>query len=171
MSRLGIVTYGHSTLRKKAVKVTNFDKNLRILVQDMVETMRDSNGIGLAAPQINKSIQLLVVDMSLIDENEDYKAFINPEITFFSEEEESMEEGCLSIPGINEVVTRPETIQLNYQDEDGNSQELEASGLLAVVLQHEIDHLNGIMFTDHLSPIRKRLLGNKLNALESVGMV
>ena len=171
MARLGVITYGHETLRKIAEKVTEFDKDLRILIQDMVETMRESNGIGLAAPQINKSIQLLVVDKNLIDENEDYMAFINPEITYFSEDKETMEEGCLSIPGINEDVTRPEKIKLNYQNEYGDAHQLEADGLQAVVIQHEIDHLNGIMFTDHLSPIRLRLLANKLKSLESIGLV
>ena len=171
MARLGVITFGHETLRKIADKVTEFDEDLRILIQDMVVTMRDSNGIGLAAPQINKSIQLLVVDKNLIDENEDYIAFINPEIMYFSEEKETMEEGCLSIPGINEEVTRPEKIKLNYQDEYGDAHQIEADGLLAVVIQHEIDHLNGILFTDYLSPIRSRLLANKFNSLESVGLV
>jgi len=171
MSRLGIVTYGHSTLRKVCRKVTQFDDKLKDLIADMVETMRVSDGIGLAAPQVNHCIQLLVVDRHLIDEMFDYEAFVNPRIMENSAEVETMEEGCLSIPGINEDVTRPEKIKVLYQDESGHDHEIEAEGMLAVVLQHEIDHLNGIMFVDHLSPLRKRLLAVKLSQIEKMGMV
>lgn len=171
MARLGIITYGHPTLRLEAIEITKFNKQLHSLIDDMVETMRESNGIGLAAPQVNRSIKLLVIDMSLIDENLDYQAFINPNIVEFSEEKDSMEEGCLSIPGINEEVIRSSSIKVEYQDEEGVPQLLEADDLLAVVLQHEIDHLNGIMFTDRLSPMRKRLIAGKLKSLEAVGLV
>ena len=171
MSRLGIITYGHPTLRKVCKKVTLFDDKLKDLIADMVETMRVSDGIGLAAPQVNYSIQLLVVDRHLIDETFDYEAYVNPRIMDNSTELDSMEEGCLSIPGINEEVTRPEKIKVLYQDESGHDREIDAEGMLAVVLQHEIDHLNGIMFVDHLSPLRKKLLGVKLSQIEKMGMV
>ena len=171
MARLGIITYGHPTLRKVAREVTVFDKKLRKLISDMVETMRDANGIGLAAPQVNHSIRLLVVDTGLIDDESDFEAFINPVIIEASDALETMEEGCLSLPGISEEVTRPERIKVAYQDEKGRHREIVADGLYAVVIQHEIDHLDGTLLTDHLSTIRRKLVSGKLSELESVGLV
>jgi peptide deformylase len=170
MARLGIITYNHPTLRKVGKKISEVDAEIKKLISDMVETMRETDGIGLAAPQVNRSLQLLVVDMNLIDENLDYEVFINPEITWKSEETETMEEGCLSLPGINEEVTRAESVSVEYTDENGELKKIDADGLLAVVLQHEIDHLNGTLFIDHLPPLKLKLLAGKLAEIEEIGV-
>jgi peptide deformylase len=171
MARLGIITFNHPTLRKVGKKVEKFDDELKKLIADMVETMRDANGIGLAAPQVNRSLQLLVIDMGLIDENLDYEAFINPVIEQISDDFDQMEEGCLSLPGINEFVERPRTITVRYQNEAGEEKIVNATDLLAVVLQHEIDHLNGVFFIDHLAAIKRRLLAGKLEEIARLGVV
>lgn len=163
-----IITYGHPTLRKKAARITKFDENLKKLAEDMIETMQVSDGIGLAAPQINKSIQIIVIGMDLIDEKWKPRAFVNPKIVAYSDETDIMEEGCLSIPGIREDVVRPIGIKVRFQNLDGSEEEWEVNGLLARVFQHEIDHLNGILFTDRVSPLKKKLLEPKLEQLRSL---
>ncbi len=159
-----VIKYGNPILRMKAKRIEKIDREVIQLVDEMIEIMRAEEGIGLAAPQIAKSISLLVVDHSLIDEDGIPKAYLNPEI--LSEEGESvMEEGCLSIPDIREEVTRPEKIKLRYQDIEGNAHEIQCDGLLARVLQHEIDHLNGILFVDRISSVKKKLLQKKLKQI------
>lgn len=159
-----VIKYGNPILRMKAKRIEKIDDEIHSLVKDMIETMREEEGIGLAAPQVARSIALLVVDHSLIEEGAEAKAYLNPEI-LAGEGESTMEEGCLSIPDIREEVTRPEKIRLRYQDIQGETHEEEFNGLLARVLQHEIDHLNGVLFVDRISSVRKQLLNKKLRQI------
>ncbi len=151
---------GDEVLRTVATPVEKFDKKLRYLVDDMFETMYDAEGIGLAAPQVGESIRLLVVDVSDIEEDKEPTAFINPEI-IDSTGSSTVEEGCLSIPGAREEVTRPERIRVKYNDVDGKQFEEEFSGWMARVLQHEIDHLDGVLFIDYLSPVKQKIIESK----------
>ncbi len=165
-----IYIIGSSVLRKKAKEIDETYSNLPKLIDDMWETMYSSDGVGLAAPQIGKSIRLLVMDASsLADEDPTLKDFkkvlINAEIVEYSEDRGSMSEGCLSIPGINEEVKRPNRIVIEYYDENFEFHEEEHFGFAARVIQHEYDHLEGILFTDKVSPIRKRLLKKRLQAI------
>lgn len=137
------------------------------LVADMFETMDAANGVGLAAPQIGMSIRLFVVDTEpMVEDDDDEKgvrmAFINPQIVDETGEEWKFEEGCLSIPGIREDVSRHDTIRIKYQDTDWNEHEEEIDGILARVIQHEYDHIEGILFTDHITSFKKKLIKNKL---------
>ncbi len=151
---------GDPVLRKKGEPVTVFDKALQKFAEEMIEIMREEDGIGLAAPQIGISKQILVTDASELIDGEYPRVFINPELieTFG---ESVMEEGCLSIPGVREEVTRPEKIILKYQNERGETFTEEYSDWMARILQHEIDHLNGILFVDRISPVKRRLLINQ----------
>jgi len=151
---------GDPTLRQKAKDVINFDARLRKTINRMIELMHEEEGIGLAGPQVGISERLLVVDISSIEKSETPKAFINPEIMAM-EGESTIEEGCLSIPGVREEVTRPEKITLVYQDETGQRKQDHFDGWMARVLQHEIDHLNGVLFVDYISPLKKQLLINQ----------
>jgi len=170
---LPVVAYGMPVLRKKGKEITPDYPRLQELIDNMFETMYASDGVGLAAPQIDKSIRLFVIDaepFSNIDdinekEKENLKGqrvFINPTILEESGEEWNFTEGCLSIPGINEDVKRKEKIKIEYYDRDFNKHAEEIDGLLARVIQHEYDHIEGVLFTDYLSPLKKRLLKRKL---------
>ncbi|HEY3296045.1 MAG TPA: peptide deformylase [bacterium] len=162
---LEIIKYGHPTLRVKCERVTEFNEELRELADSMFLTMAENEGVGLAASQVNRRIQMLVVGVPIKDSDEMlHLAIVNPEIVE-GRSSWDYEEGCLSIPDIRENVTRPEIIKLNYQDLEGKPHTLETGGMLARVLQHEIDHLNGILFVDRLSPIRRALLKNRLKDL------
>lgn len=161
---------GSSVLRKKAEEIDRDYPDLQQVIENMWETMYNADGIGLAAPQIGKSIRLLVMDAStLADDDPSLKDFkkvlINAKITELSDDEELMSEGCLSIPGINEDVKRSNKITLEYYDENFVLHKEKYSGFSARVIQHEYDHLEGILFTDKLSAIRKRLLKSKLLAI------
>lgn len=161
-----VIIYGHPTLRKRAETITVFDDELREFAREMFATMEDYEGIGLAAPQVDRSIRLLVIGLPEEEtENVFYMAIANPVIKEPTGEWE-MEEGCLSIPEIRDHVTRPEAITLEYDTLTGEHKTMKASGMLARVLQHEIDHLNGILFIDHLSPVRRTLLSGRLKRLE-----
>ncbi|MBN2433165.1 MAG: peptide deformylase [Acidobacteria bacterium] len=162
---LTIRVYGDDVLRRPAGTVTSFDEQLATLVQDMAETMYSAPGIGLAAPQVGVSRRIIVVDISHNDHQDQLYALINPEVVERSEENDRMEEGCLSIPGVNEAVVRPTWVKIRAQDVQGNEVEIEAEGLLARCFQHEIDHLNGILFVDRLVPFRKKLIRGKLKKL------
>lgn len=151
MLTLKIVTYGNPILRQKARKVEKIDKSIRALAEKMIRTMHKADGIGLAAPQIGKSIRLFVVDVSPIQEGAEPMAFINVEI-LKTEGNVPYNEGCLSIPGVSAEVWRPEKIQLRFTDLDGREQEGVAEGILARVIQHETDHTDGKLFIDYLSP-------------------
>lgn len=140
--------YGNPVLRKKTVPVTQFDENLKGLVQDMIETMLVSDGVGLAAPQIGESIRLVIVDPSPDEGGITRLVLINPELTPVGEGTEVAEEGCLSVPGIYARVKRFSRIQVKAQDVDGNPLNFEAEGFTARIIQHETDHINGILFVD-----------------------
>ena len=171
---LPIVAYGDPVLRKKAVEIPEDYPNLKELVENMFETMYGASGVGLAAPQIGKAIRLFVVDATPFADDEDLskeeqerlktfkKAFINPQILEETGDEWAFSEGCLSIPGINEDVFRCPNIKIKYQDEDFNEYVEEFDGLLARVIQHEYDHIEGILFTDKLSSLKKRIIKSKL---------
>lgn len=172
MSVLPIVTYDDEVLRKKAKPVKKDSEQLQQLIDDMFDTMYNSDGVGLAAPQVGELLRIFVADASPMMDEEDESAveepivLINPEITFQSEEEVEMEEGCLSIPGVNASVTRPEKIAVKYLDRDFKEQELEVDGWWARVIQHETDHLDGILFLDHLSFFKRKLLSSKLKEID-----
>jgi len=147
---------GDPVLRRKTEKIVIFDKHLQDMVKNMIKTMHREEGIGLAAPQIGQSKKVLVIDISPLEEDHQPQAFINPEI-LEKEGESTVEEGCLSIPEVREEVIRPEKIRLKYRDESGEEHDEYYDGWMARVLQHEIDHLNGILFVDHISPVKRRL--------------
>jgi len=155
MLRIRII--GDDVLREDAAEVTEFDDNLKRLTDEMIETMHDNDGIGLAAPQVGISKRLLVTDITEIDPKYGPMVFINPEI-IDADGEVTMEEGCLSIPEIRESVSRPKEITMRYQTTDGEERTEVFDDWMARVLQHEIDHLNGILFTDYLSPVKQKLL-------------
>ena len=166
-----IIEYPEPLLRLKAKKVETFDNELKILVEDMAETMWDAPGIGLAAPQVAQSVRVIVVDVTEPGEEKSYMALVNPEIVEH-EGTQVDEEGCLSVPELTAQVQRYKKITVNYQREDGTSEQLLAEDRFAVVLQHEIDHLNGILFIDHLSPLKRNLYKKKrkkMLALEQTG--
>lgn len=165
MAVLKIRKYGDPVLRQKAASVTEFDVNLAKFAADMIETMQAAKGIGLAAPQVGFSTALCIVDVGLIEEGAAPQVFVNPEILEVFGEEQALEEGCLSIPEVTDDVVRQEGIRLRYQDLEGQTHEIAVKGLFARVLQHEVDHLHGIFFTDRLSPFRRKMLAKKLRAI------
>jgi len=162
-------------LRQRAQPVTEAPASLRPLVDDMFETMVAEPGIGLAAPQVGVSQRLVVIESVAEDDAGDVLAprlvLVNPEITWFSEDRVPYEEGCLSVPDITESVDRPRAIRFRYTDLDGATLERQTAGLLARVVQHEIDHLNGILFVDRLSLVKKQLLRKKLRQLAAAPRV
>lgn len=168
---LPIYTYGQPVLRKIAQDIDNTYPELNTLIEDMWDTLADSEGIGLAAPQIGRDIRLVVIDLDVLKEDmPEYegfrKVFINAHIEEYDNTEtSSSEEGCLSLPAIHERVVRPTRIRVKYMDEDFNEHEEWIEGYLARVMQHEFDHLDGKMFVDRLSPLRKQLIKSKLRAL------
>lgn len=153
-----IVLMGDPVLRERAAEVTAFDDDLRELVEDMFETMYHAEGVGLAAPQIGIRKRIFVIDVR-DDEDEagGRYALINPEIVEASSEQEKAPEGCLSIPGLEEIVQRPARVVLRAKDPEGREVEVEGDDLLGRALQHELDHLNGVLFLDHLSPLKRKL--------------
>ncbi len=163
-----ITVFGDPILRKKAEPVTSDFQNLKGFIENMFDTMYKSDGVGLAAPQVGQAIRIFVIDSEIDDEDElpgIKKAFINPEILEKSGDEWIMNEGCLSLPEIREDVLRPETVKIKYVDEDFNQHIETYSGFTSRVIQHEYDHLEGIMFVDYLNPLRKRILKSKLSAI------
>ena len=156
--------YGDLILRKKALAITEFDDELRAFAEQMKSDMYESDGIGLAAPQVGKSVRLVVVDVTA-GEQEPY-LLINPDIFYFSEEKEDYDEGCLSVPDITLPITRPSIISVRARDENGEEFTLEnIDGLFARAVQHEVDHLDGILFVDRASPVRRQLISGKLKKL------
>jgi peptide deformylase len=165
-----IVVYGHPVLRKVAVDIDRDYPDLPKLIDDLFETMYHSDGLGLAAPQIGKSIRIFVIDGKPIAEDEpalaDFKkVFINARITERCGELQPMNEGCLSIPNLREEVMRESHIRINYYDENWVNHDEVFDGYRARIIQHEYDHLDGILFTDKVSPLRRRLLKGKLTAI------
>ena len=142
-------------LRLVSKTIERVDDDLRRLIDDMIETMHDAPGVGLAAIQVAEPIRLLVIDTAKKDEPPTPQVFINPEILWSSEQKGTYEEGCLSIPEYYEEVERPTEVKVRYMDLDGKTHEIEANGFLATVLQHEIDHINGVLFIDHISKLKR----------------
>jgi len=166
MAKLDILRYPDPKLQTVAKPVQAVDARIRALVTDMLETMYDANGIGLAATQVNVHERLVVIDVS---ENRDEPiVLINPTITWMCDERVKGEEGCLSVPGIYDGVERATAIKVSAQDADGKTRELEAEGLFAVCVQHELDHLMGKVFVEYLSPLKRNRIKNKfLKALRN----
>lgn len=168
---LPIYIYGQPVLRKESADIEKDYPNLKELLANMFETMEEANGVGLAAPQIGLNIRVVVIDLDVLSEDfPEYKGFkkgfINPHIIEYDETNtESLEEGCLSLPGIQEKVTRPTRIHVQYLDEDLNEHDEWVEGYQARVMQHEFDHLDAKMFIDRISPLRKQLIKSKLKAL------
>jgi peptide deformylase len=159
MSRLSILEFPDPRLRRVAKPVDQVGPKERQLAQDMLETMYEARGIGLAATQVNEGIRLVVMDLS--EAHDEPRFFINPEIVGRSGSQ-TCEEGCLSVPGVYAEVERSENISVRALDLDGKPFELEADGLLAVCIQHEIDHLDGKVFVDYLSPLKRRMVEKRL---------
>ena len=168
---LPIYTYGQPVLRKVAEDITPDYPELEKFIRDMYDTLADSEGIGLAAPQVGKSIRVVIIDLDVLSEDypeyKNYKhTFINPHIIEVDDSEtETLEEGCLSLPGLHERVTRPKRIHVKYLDDKFNEHDEWVDGYLARVMQHEFDHLEGKVFTDRITPMRKQLIKGKLKAL------
>jgi peptide deformylase len=176
---LPICIYGHDVLREVAQPIEGASEEVATLIRDMVETMYHAEGIGLAAPQVGKPLQIFVVDVAhladQIAEEHDGKpppvlngpqVFINPIIEEVPDSESvGFEEGCLSIPALREFVDRPESVSITYQDGDFQGREFVARGMLARVIQHEYDHLQGVLFVDHLSALKRRLLRRRLRQI------
>jgi peptide deformylase len=155
MATRTILTLPDPRLRLVSKPVGKVDAAIRKLVEDMFETMYGAPGIGLAAVQVGVPRRVVTMDLAKKDEPKNPKVYINPEILWASEERTTYEEGCLSIPEYYEEVERPTQVKVRYTDLDGNAQEVEANGLLATCLQHEVDHLNGVLFIDHISKLKR----------------
>ena len=160
MSDLKILIFPNPKLRKVARKIEKFDKGLEILAQNMLKTMYDADGIGLAATQVDVHIRLVVMDLS--EERNDPRVFVNPEYEILDKSPFIYEEGCLSIPDFKEEISRPSRILLKWQDLQGNFHEDEPDGIFTVCAQHEIDHLDGKLFVDYLSSIKRDRIRKKL---------
>jgi len=161
---LEIYLYGSEILRSSCRPVERFDDELRELCDGMIQAMTREDGIGLAAPQVGRDLRMLIAR----DERDGWPRIlplVNPELTFLSTERASFSEGCLSLPGITADVERPVRIEAAYQDLNGNSCELDDDGLLARIIQHEFDHLEGVLFVDHLPLLKRKLLAKKLKSL------
>ena len=161
MAVLDIEVLGSRVLREKAAPLEAVTDEVRRLVRDMFDTMYHAEGIGLAAPQVGISQRVLVVDVTNEDERRHVHALVNPVVVESSRETEKATEGCLSIPGIEEGVTRPVRVEVEALSPDGEPVRIEADGLLARALQHEVDHLNGMLFIDRLSPLKRGILLKK----------
>ena len=160
MALLPILEFPDPRLRKVASPVTVFDAKLEVLIDDMFETMYDSQGIGLAATQIDVHKRLLVIDVS--ESKDSPLVFINPSFEIIEDELSEYDEGCLSVPGFYETVSRPKGIKVQAQDRKGEKFEIEAEGILATCIQHEIDHLDGKLFVDYLSNLKRNRIRGKL---------
>src|SRR6056297_2605111 len=167
---LPIYVYGSPVLRKVARPVEQNEEGLDEFIDNLWDTMYQSDGIGLASPQVGKSVRIFVIDGTPLEEDDpslkDFKVtFINPEILDRQGDDKTYEEGCLSIPNIREEIVRPEKVRIRYYDRDWNLHEEEYGGIAARIIQHEYDHLQGVLFTDKVAPLKKRMLRNKLNAI------
>ena len=167
---LPVYTYNHAVLKQKTASIGDMTDELNTFIDDMFETMYNANGIGLAANQVGKGLSVTVIDtQSSRDEDaaaaSEQLVLINPVIEAFSDNEEEFEEGCLSLPDFHDVVIRPTAIQVRYLDRSMKEQVREVDGILSRVMQHEIDHLNGMYFFERLSPIRRTLANGKLKRI------
>jgi peptide deformylase len=163
---LPIYTFDQSVLRKKAKQIKVADDGLVALASDMLETMHQANGIGLAANQVGSLQRIIVVDLSGMEEIKDFVPLVmlNPQV-IFEEGQSVLEEGCLSLPDIRDEVERSESIKVHFMNLAFEDKEIEAEGLVARVIQHEIDHLNGVLFIDHLNAVKRKLLRGRLNKI------
>jgi peptide deformylase len=166
MALLPILRYPDPRLRKIAKPVTQFDERLRTLIANMAHTMYDANGIGLAATQVDVHERAIVIDVS--DARDELHVFVNPRILSTSSLRRVAEEGCLSVPGIYDEVERPESVVVEAEDENGKTFTIEADGLLAVCVQHEMDHLQGKVFVEYLSTLKQTRIRNRLRKAERV---
>ena len=155
MALLPILTYPDPRLRTIAKPVENFDDTIKTLIADMFETMYEARGIGLAATQVDRHLRVGVMDLAKEDEEKQPQVFINPKVAPLTDECVPYQEGCLSIPEVYDEIKRPAKVRIEAQDANGQAFEMEADGLLAVCIQHELDHLNGIMFVDYLSRLKQ----------------
>lgn len=162
MARLPILTAPDPRLKLKAKRVAHVDDTVRRLMDDMLETMYEAPGIGLAAPQVGVLSAVVTIDISRDGEPRQPLALANPEILWVSEDDATFEEGCLSVPEHYAEVVRPRAVRIRYLDRENEIRELEADGLLATVLQHEMDHLDGVLFIDHISSLRRGMILRKL---------
>jgi peptide deformylase len=160
MAILDILEFPDPRLRTTAKPVACVDDSIRALIDNMFETMYAAPGIGLAATQVDMHLRVVVIDIS--EEQNQPLVFINPELTVLDGPEHEYDEGCLSVPGFYETVSRPENIRVQALDRDGTPFELQPEGLLAVCIQHELDHLNGKLFVDHISPLKRKRIRSKL---------
>ena len=155
-----ILEFPDPRLRTRAAKVDVVDRRIRVLIDDMFETMYDAKGIGLAASQIDVHEQVIVIDLS--DDRSSQRVFVNPEIEVIDDSLDGFEEGCLSVPGFSESIERPKAIRVKALDREGNIIDETVTGLLAVCLQHEMDHLKGRLFVDYLSPLKRQRIRQRL---------
>ena len=160
MAILPILEYPDPRLRKKAKAVVTVDDDIKRLVDDMFETMIDSHGIGLAASQVDVHQRVIVMDLT--EDGSQPRVFINPEIEVLNDTTEPYDEGCLSVPGFYETVARPSNVMISALDREGKLFKEKASGLLAICIQHEIDHLEGKLFVDYLSPLKRQIIRKKM---------
>lgn len=166
MALLPILRYPDPRLRKIAKPVTRFDERLKTFVADMAETMYDANGVGLAATQVDMHERVITIDVS--DTRDELRVFINPRIVSASPLRRVAEEGCLSVPGVYDEVERPEAVTVEAEDAAGNTFRIEAEGLLAVCIQHEMDHLTGKVFVDYLSMLKQTRIKNRMRKQDRV---
>ncbi|MBK1839809.1 peptide deformylase [Azospirillum sp. YIM B02556] len=166
MARLPILVAPHPILKRKAQPVAEVDARVVKLMDDMVETMYDAVGIGLAAPQVGVLDRVIVVDVHEKGEPPNPIRLANPEIVWSSDEKAVCEEGCLSVPEQYADVTRPQRVRVRYLDENNRQQEIEADGMLATCIQHEIDHLDGVLFVDYLSMLKRNILLKKVQKMQ-----
>ncbi|HSZ74929.1 MAG TPA: peptide deformylase [Rhizomicrobium sp.] len=162
MAILPILTAPDPRLKAVSEPVGRVDGEIRKLIDDMLETMYDADGVGLAAVQVGVPLRMLVMDIAQMKGGREPRVYINPKIVWVSDEKVTAEEGCLSVPEIWEEVERPARIRVEYVDRDGAAQTLEAEGLLACCLQHEMDHLDGVLFIDHISRLKRGILMRRL---------
>lgn len=160
MTQLDILEFPDPRLRTKAEPVAHIDETIEQIIDDMFETMYAAQGIGLAATQVNIHQRIVVIDVS--EDRNEPQVFINPEITILDQEPDSYDEGCLSVPGFHETVVRPKHVRINALDRKGEAFTIEPEGLLAVCIQHEIDHLDGKLFVDYISPMKRNRIRKKL---------
>jgi len=166
MALLPIIVAPDPRLKAKCRPVDKVDADIRRLMDDMLETMYAANGIGLAAPQVGVSKRIIVVDVAHGEEKPQPLCMANPEIVWLADDDETHEEGCLSLPEQYSEVARPAAVRVRYLDHENEIREIEADGILAVCIQHEMDHLDGILFVDHISALKRNMILRKLTKLK-----
>jgi len=169
MALLDIIEAPDPRLKRKALPVEVVDAATKKLMADMLETMYEAPGVGLAAPQVGVLKRIIVLDAAREGEDKRPLKMANPEIVWSSDEKKQYEEGCLSLPDEYEMVTRPERIKVKYLDDNNQAQEIDADSLLAVIIQHEMDHLEGVLFVDHISTLKRNMIIRRLTKQKKLG--